>query len=246
MSDERWGHRPGPARFRRQRLRALPAHRRAAGAAEDRRGAGPPRRAAVPDRPPVLGAVAEVRRPGAGARPPPRSIATSCWRRRGCCARVVLCLRQVTDALDMLDLLDPWDYHVVRTALGHGSGFDSPAFAISPGRPRRWGRPLIARWSGPGPRSPTSIAAGRVRRAAPARRAAHRLRRAAAAVAVSPLQRRRPRHRRGDRSASRGPRSRCWPSSSAQRQLPKMWELRDRLVELFETEAEPPSPPATP
>jgi tryptophan 2,3-dioxygenase len=42
--------------------------------------------------------------------------------------RVVLCLRQVTDALDMLDLLDPWDYHVVRTSLGHGSGFDSPGF----------------------------------------------------------------------------------------------------------------------
>jgi tryptophan 2,3-dioxygenase len=42
--------------------------------------------------------------------------------------RAVLCLRQVTDALDMLDLLDPWDYHVVRTALGHGSGFDSPGF----------------------------------------------------------------------------------------------------------------------
>jgi tryptophan 2,3-dioxygenase len=42
--------------------------------------------------------------------------------------RVVLCLRQVTDALDMLDLLDPWDYHFVRSALGHGSGFDSPGF----------------------------------------------------------------------------------------------------------------------
>ncbi|MGO9822740.1 MAG: tryptophan 2,3-dioxygenase family protein [Solirubrobacteraceae bacterium] len=42
--------------------------------------------------------------------------------------RVVLCLHQVTSALDMLDLLDPWDYHQVRTALGHGSGFDSPGF----------------------------------------------------------------------------------------------------------------------
>jgi tryptophan 2,3-dioxygenase len=42
--------------------------------------------------------------------------------------RVVLSLRQVTEALDMLDLLDPWDYHFVRTALGHGSGFDSPGF----------------------------------------------------------------------------------------------------------------------
>ena len=42
--------------------------------------------------------------------------------------RVLLCVRQVTDALDMLDQLDPWDYHAVRTALGHGSGFDSPGF----------------------------------------------------------------------------------------------------------------------
>jgi tryptophan 2,3-dioxygenase len=42
--------------------------------------------------------------------------------------RAVLCLRQVIEALDMLDLLDPWDYHVIRTALGHGSGFDSPGF----------------------------------------------------------------------------------------------------------------------
>jgi tryptophan 2,3-dioxygenase len=42
--------------------------------------------------------------------------------------RVLLCLRQVTEALEMLDLLDPWDYHAVRTALGHGSGFDSPGF----------------------------------------------------------------------------------------------------------------------
>jgi len=42
--------------------------------------------------------------------------------------RAVLCVRQVTHALDMLDHLDPWDYHTVRTALGHGSGFDSPGF----------------------------------------------------------------------------------------------------------------------
>jgi tryptophan 2,3-dioxygenase len=42
--------------------------------------------------------------------------------------RAVLCLRYVTEQLDMLDLLDPWDYHHIRTALGHGSGFDSPGF----------------------------------------------------------------------------------------------------------------------
>jgi tryptophan 2,3-dioxygenase len=42
--------------------------------------------------------------------------------------RAVLGLDFVTDAMTMLDLLDPWDYHQVRTALGHGSGFDSPGF----------------------------------------------------------------------------------------------------------------------
>jgi tryptophan 2,3-dioxygenase len=42
--------------------------------------------------------------------------------------RVNTCMRFVTEALDMLDQLDPWDYNAVRTALGHGSGFDSPGF----------------------------------------------------------------------------------------------------------------------
>ena len=44
-------------------------------------------------------------------------------------------LRRATDALDrvndgtlMLEHLAPWDYRAVRTALGHGSGFDSPGF----------------------------------------------------------------------------------------------------------------------
>lgn len=44
-------------------------------------------------------------------------------------------LRRATGALDlvtgntaMLEHLAPWDYRAVRTALGHGSGFDSPGF----------------------------------------------------------------------------------------------------------------------
>lgn len=44
-------------------------------------------------------------------------------------------LRRASDALDlvvantrMLEHLAPWDYRQVRTALGHGSGFDSPGF----------------------------------------------------------------------------------------------------------------------
>ena len=44
-------------------------------------------------------------------------------------------LRRATGALDvvhlntsMLEHIAPWDYHGVRSALGHGSGFDSPGF----------------------------------------------------------------------------------------------------------------------
>jgi tryptophan 2,3-dioxygenase len=43
-------------------------------------------------------------------------------------SRAVQCMGHVIAALDMLDRLDPWDYQFVRTALGHGSGFDSPGF----------------------------------------------------------------------------------------------------------------------
>ena len=42
--------------------------------------------------------------------------------------RAIRAIEFVTDQLDMLDLMDPWDYQFVRSALGHGSGFDSPGF----------------------------------------------------------------------------------------------------------------------
>ena len=38
------------------------------------------------------------------------------------------CLDLVTSGTLMLEHLAPWDYHSVRRALGHGSGFDSPGF----------------------------------------------------------------------------------------------------------------------
>jgi len=38
------------------------------------------------------------------------------------------CLQLVTSALEMLEHMSPWEYTEVRTALGHGSGFDSPGF----------------------------------------------------------------------------------------------------------------------
>ncbi|MCS7006863.1 MAG: tryptophan 2,3-dioxygenase family protein [Thermoleophilia bacterium] len=42
--------------------------------------------------------------------------------------RAALCLRFVTDQLDMLERMDPWEYQEIRKVLGHGSGFDSPGW----------------------------------------------------------------------------------------------------------------------
>ena len=43
--------------------------------------------------------------------------------------RSALALRLITDQLDMLEQMSPWEYTVfVRPVLGHGSGFDSPGW----------------------------------------------------------------------------------------------------------------------
>jgi tryptophan 2,3-dioxygenase len=42
--------------------------------------------------------------------------------------RASLALQYVTAQLDMLEQMSPWEYQVVRSQLGHGSGFDSPGF----------------------------------------------------------------------------------------------------------------------
>jgi tryptophan 2,3-dioxygenase len=43
--------------------------------------------------------------------------------------RASLCLRLVTEQLDMLEQMSPWEYTSrIRPVLGHGSGFDSPGW----------------------------------------------------------------------------------------------------------------------
>jgi tryptophan 2,3-dioxygenase len=43
--------------------------------------------------------------------------------------RSVLCLKLVTEQLDMLERMSPWEYtDEIRPVLGHGSGFDSPGW----------------------------------------------------------------------------------------------------------------------
>jgi tryptophan 2,3-dioxygenase len=46
--------------------------------------------------------------------------------------RAVLCLEYITTQIGMLNQMDPWDYQHVRVMLGHGSGFDSPGFRRLP------------------------------------------------------------------------------------------------------------------
>jgi len=42
--------------------------------------------------------------------------------------RAVLSMQYITTQLEMLNQMDPWEYQQIRVALGHGSGFDSPGF----------------------------------------------------------------------------------------------------------------------
>jgi tryptophan 2,3-dioxygenase len=46
--------------------------------------------------------------------------------------RAVLCLQYVTTQIEMLNQMDPWEYQQIRVVLGHGSGFDSPGFRRVP------------------------------------------------------------------------------------------------------------------
>jgi tryptophan 2,3-dioxygenase len=150
--------------------------------------------------------------------------------------RAVLCLRQVTDALDMLDLLDPWDYNIVRTALGHGSGFDSPGFrALARATPalgsafdravERTGAPLPDVYRRRGEFEEIHALAEaltdyderlRLWRFRHYSVVARAIGEESMGIAGTPVQ--------------------VLGKLITQRQLPKLWELRSRLVELFEAE----------
>jgi tryptophan 2,3-dioxygenase len=54
--------------------------------------------------------------------------------------RAVLCLQYVTSQLEMLNQMAPWEYSEIRVVLGHGSGFDSPGFRQVPAVTQRVGK----------------------------------------------------------------------------------------------------------
>ncbi|HET7048349.1 MAG TPA: tryptophan 2,3-dioxygenase family protein [Solirubrobacteraceae bacterium] len=46
--------------------------------------------------------------------------------------RAVLAMQYITTQIEMLNQMDPWEYQQIRVVLGHGSGFDSPGFRRVP------------------------------------------------------------------------------------------------------------------
>jgi tryptophan 2,3-dioxygenase len=53
--------------------------------------------------------------------------------------RSVLCLQYVTTQMEMLNQMSPWEYQQIRVVLGHGSGFDSPGFRrVAHATPHLW------------------------------------------------------------------------------------------------------------
>ena len=64
--------------------------------------------------------------------------------------RAILALQYVTTGLDMLGQMDPWEYQQIRVVLGHGSGFDSPGFRRVPHVTQRLWKAFDAALTGAG------------------------------------------------------------------------------------------------
>jgi tryptophan 2,3-dioxygenase len=58
--------------------------------------------------------------------------------------RAVMAIGYVTNQLEMLEQMSPWEYQEIRVVLGHGSGFDSPGFRAAAAATGRAGRAFHA------------------------------------------------------------------------------------------------------
>jgi tryptophan 2,3-dioxygenase len=152
--------------------------------------------------------------------------------------RAVLCMQYVTTQLDMLDRLDPWEYQQIRVVLGHGSGFDSPGFR---GVARVTGR-LSAAFD-------RALEREGVQLTELYRRGSEHEPLRDLAEALTDWDERiwqwRFRHYSivaralgDDSTGTQGTPVQVLGKLVAQRQLPKLWEVRSRLVELFDAERE--------
>jgi tryptophan 2,3-dioxygenase len=152
--------------------------------------------------------------------------------------RSVACLRYVTDQLEMLNQMDPWEYQQIRVVLGHGSGFDSPGFRhVSQATPR-----IGAAFDRLLERRALTMTEVYTRGREPANEDVHQL----AELLIEWDERIwvwRFRHYSviaralgEDTVGTQGTPVQVLGKLIAQRQLPKLWEARSRLVELFDAE----------
>jgi tryptophan 2,3-dioxygenase len=150
--------------------------------------------------------------------------------------RAVLCLQYVTTQLDMLNQMSPWEYHQVRVVLGHGSGFDSPGFRRVPQVTQRIGKAFDARLQRAGLSLEDLYMHGREHE--DLYQVAELLTEWDERIWVWRF-----RHYSivaralgEDTIGTQGTPVQVLGKLIAQRQIPKLWEVRSRLVELFDAE----------
>jgi tryptophan 2,3-dioxygenase len=150
--------------------------------------------------------------------------------------RAVLCLQYITTQIEMLDQMDPWEYQQIRVVLGHGSGFDSPGFRRVPRVTQRVWRAFDGLLERAGLELTELYRASRDHE--DLYQAAELLTEWDERIWVWRF-----RHYTivaralgEDTVGTQGTPVQVLGKLIAQRQLPKLWEARSRLVELFEAE----------
>jgi tryptophan 2,3-dioxygenase len=150
--------------------------------------------------------------------------------------RAVLALQYITTQIEMLGQMDPWEYQRIRVVLGHGSGFDSPGFRRVPHVTQRVSRAFDALLGQAGLELTDLYRHGREHQ--DLYQVAELLTEWDERIWVWRF-----RHYTivaralgEDTVGTQGTPVQVLGKLIAQRQLPKLWEARSRLVELFEAE----------
>ena len=155
--------------------------------------------------------------------------------------RAVLAVDYVTNSLEMLEKMSPWEYQEIRVVLGHGSGFDSPGFRAVAETTRRAGRAFNSLVEAAGLELAELYQRGRefeqLYQAAEAltdwdeRIWIWRFRHYATVA----------RSLGEDTKGTQGTPVAVLGKLIAQRQLPELWKARATLVERFDAQAAPPA-----